>query len=531
MIGSIDSINGQQALTVWFDRIFQTDITKLDQLEQQFRMFLEAAADAMVIINAKGVIQFVNAQTERLFGYPRDQLLGQPVERLLPERFAAAHGEHRHHFFAAPQARPMGTGMMLCGLTKGGQEFPVEISLSPIETTAGVLVSAAVRDVTDRYVAEETLREAKAVAEQANAAKSRFLAAASHDLRQPLQTMNIVQGLLTRLVKEPRAETPLRHLAEAIKSMDGMLNALLDINRLETGVIIPKLTDFPMASLFAQMLSDFSYIAEQKGLQLRFVASRLQLHSDKELLQEMLRNLIANAIKYTEHGTVLVGCRRRGEQLRIEVWDTGPGISEDRRQKIFEEFYQVDNPERDRRRGLGLGLAIVERLARLLEHPLDVRSSVGRGSCFAIEVPRAEDDLSHQPATVESVVMSAADDTTILYIEDDPMIRDALRMLLEIEGFQVSLASNGWEALLQITEHNLRPDVILTDYRLPAGETGYEIAQKLQQSLGVKIPTIIITGDTSTEQRQYAEQAGYQLLHKPIDDNLLLSAIRQQLTG
>lgn len=233
------------------------------------------------------------------------------------------------------------------------------------------------------------LHAAKDAAEQAHLAKSRFLAHAGHDLKQPLQAINMFTSMLERQVQTPRGQVLVRDLRAAQRSMHDLLNAILDISKLESGVVEPKPTDIPLAVLFDQMESEFEGLAADKGLRLRVVPTRLVVRSDPFLLERILRNLLANAVRYTEQGGVLMGCRRRGSELWIEVYDTGRGIAEADRRRIFEEFVQLDRPDRDRSEGIGLGLAIVERLARLLGHRLEVRSVEGRGSVFSVAVPLA----------------------------------------------------------------------------------------------------------------------------------------------
>lgn len=231
------------------------------------------------------------------------------------------------------------------------------------------------------------LHAAKDAAEQAHLAKSRFLAHAGHDLKQPLQAINMFTGMLERQVQTQRGLALVKDLRAAQRSMQDLLNAILEISKLESGVVEPKPTAVPLAILFDQLESEFEGLAEDKGLRLRVVPTRLVVHSDPFLLERILRNLLANAVRYTEQGGVLMGCRRRGDTIWIEVCDTGRGIAETDRRRIFEEFVQLDRPDRDRSEGIGLGLAIVERLARLLDHRLDVRSVEGRGSVFAVGVP------------------------------------------------------------------------------------------------------------------------------------------------
>ncbi|MGC9271852.1 CheR family methyltransferase, partial [Acidiphilium sp.] len=245
-------------------------------------------------------------------------------------------------------------------------------------------------DITDRKAAAEAVQDARLSAERANAAKSRFVAAASHDLRQPLQTLALLQGLLARTVSEPQALNLVERLDQTIGAMTGMLDTLLDINQIETGMVRATIRVVALDPLFARINADFTFQAEVAGLRLSVVPCGLSVRTDAALLEQILRNLVSNAIKYTKNGRVLLGSRRQGNMVRIEVWDTGLGIEENQIEAIFEEYNQIDNPARERSRGLGLGLSIVRRLAELLDHPLRVRSVLAKGSVFSIEVPRAE---------------------------------------------------------------------------------------------------------------------------------------------
>ncbi|WP_448206203.1 ATP-binding protein [Azospirillum sp. sgz302134] len=242
------------------------------------------------------------------------------------------------------------------------------------------------------------LHAAKDAAEQAHLAKSRFLAHAGHDLKQPLQAINMFTGMLERQVNTPRGTALVRDLRLAQRSMNDLLNAILDISKLESGVVEPKPEAVPLAKLFDQLDSEFAGLAADKDLSFRVVPTRVMVCSDPFLLERILRNLLTNAVRYTDEGGVLLGCRRRGDTVWIEVYDTGRGIAEADRRRIFEEFVQLDRPDRDRSEGIGLGLAIVDRLARLLDHRLDVRSSEGRGSVFAVGVPLAVTSNETVPA-------------------------------------------------------------------------------------------------------------------------------------
>ena len=353
-------------------------------------------------------------------------------------------------------------------------------------------------DITESKKINAALEAAKYQAEQANLGKSRFLAAASHDLRQPLQTLSLLHGVLAKRISNEDDTQLVARLGAAIDVMSDMLNTLLDINQLEAGIVRPTIVDFWLGDLLERLKTDFTDHTVMKGLDWRVVMSSLKVRSDPHLLEQMLRNLLSNAVKYTATGKVLLGCRRRGDTLRIEVWDTGMGVSEEQREAIFDEFHQIDNPARERSRGLGLGLSIVQRISDLLAHPLNVRSWLGAGSVFSIEIPLVEkgSDIWRQKISIKD--KTAKNYTgSILIIEDDPMVRDALTVLFEAEQYQTKTFATSAEAIEQTGINNNWPDVIISDYNLPGRLTGTDVVTKLRKSSSRKIPAIILTGDIS----------------------------------
>jgi len=387
------------------------------------------------------------------------------------------------------------------------------------------------QDITERKETEAALYKAKEVAEQADSAKSRFLAAASHDLRQPLQTMSLLKAALDRSVQDQSSHKIVRSMGDALCTMEDLLNALLDINQLEGGTISPEFAVFPVSRLLKRLRSECRKCADEKGLESRFVPSRVQIRSDAALLERVLHNLVFNAIRYTESGKILVGCRRRGSKLRIEVWDTGMGIPEDELTSIFEEFYQVGNPARDRSKGLGLGLAIVNRIASLLGHHIDVRSTPGKGSMFAVEVPISS-AAPDQPQAQESAHTADAIDTegvSILLVEDDSAVLESTQMLLELVGHRITSAATVHEALerVEANRHNL--ELIITDYTLGRNETGIQLVERIRESMGHSLPAVIITGDTTPELQRKAGQCECQLLHKPVKGEQLLNCVHKLL--
>jgi two-component system, chemotaxis family, CheB/CheR fusion protein len=396
----------------------------------------------------------------------------------------------------------------------------------------GVVITFA--DITETKRSADELQAAKRQAELANAAKSHFLAAASHDLRQPLQTLVLIQDLLMKSVEGKTAQKMVTRLGETLGAMSGMLNTLLDINQIEAGTVHAEMVSFPIGDLLDRLRDEFAYHARAKGLSLCVVPCSLSIRSDPRLLEQMIRNLLSNAMKYTEHGKVLLGCRRHNGVLSIEVWDTGIGIPDKELQAIFEEYRQLDNPARERGRGLGLGLSIVQRLGKLLSHRVRVRSQLGKGSVFAIEVmlppsagvPRPE---LHRHATGDGIAAAGRHAGAILVVEDDPEVRDLLELALTAEGYGAVTAHDGVAALELVARDMVKPDLIMADYNLPRGMNGLQVANKLRETLHRQIPFIILTGDISTDTLRDIAHQDCIHLNKPVKLKELTQAIQRLL--
>ena len=351
------------------------------------------------------------------------------------------------------------------------------------EKTEGVVITF--EDVTERRRTADALTAAKRQAELATIAKSRFLAAASHDLRQPLQTLALLQGLLAKKVEGDKAQSLVGRIDEALSAMTGMLNTLLDINQIEVGAVKADMADISVNELFDRLRDELTYHAQAAGLALRVLPCAQFIRSDPRLLEQMIRNLLSNALKYTQRGKVLVGCRRRGGKLRIEIWDTGIGIPASELQTIFEEYHQLDNAARQRSHGLGLGLSIVKSLGELLGHRIRVRSLQGKGSVFSIEVPLSPSGAASARCPSTRATLSrrpthmAPRSGTILIIEDDPEVREHLELFLKEEGYDAATAVDGPAALELAVRRTIRPDLVLADYNLPNGMNGIQVCSEI----------------------------------------------------
>jgi len=494
----------------------------------------------MIIIDGSGVILFVNRQVSSLFGYAHDEIVGRPVELLVPERFHARHVGHREHYRDNVRVRPMGAGLELFGRRKNGSEFPVEISLSPIEREQGTLVAAAIRDATDRKRVEaelirarETAIQAREAADRANQGKSRFLATASHDLRQPLQTLELLNGSLRRLPCSDAVAQAVAQQGVAIGAMSRLLNALLDISKLESGAIRPEPADFAVLAIFEELRREFATSAAKKGLEFQVSAGEEFAHSDPSLIEQILRNLVSNAIKYTQRGFVSLRCAVSADSmLSLEVLDTGIGIPAAQIQYIYDEFYQVGVPANSTRDGYGLGLSIVQRIVKLLNLRLEVRSEVGKGSVFSLTVPASGARVPRSSAGLPEVQISqhAIGAPRVLLVEDDKAVRDATRLLLSVEGYRVTGVATLGEALEHAARRNVI-DLLVTDYHLANGETGTAVISALRESLGTHLKAVLITGDTSTAMKELPRDPFMRIASKPVQADELLTLIRAVLAA
>lgn len=369
----------------------------------------------------------------------------------------------------------------------------------------------------------------KEKAEQASTAKTRFLAAASHDLRQPVQALNWFIGALRQQLTDAQSLHICQLMRDSITALNELLETLLDISKLDAGVIAVAKEPVPVDSLLKRLDNEFRAPLEARGIELHIRPCNAWVETDPNLLTMLLRNLLSNAAKYTDKGRILFGCRRRGDKLAIQVWDSGIGIPAAELNKIFQEFYQVGDRTREKRQGLGLGLAIVERVARLLGHRLNVRSAVGKGSMFEIMVPLTQS--SQGSSLGEESASGSGSDVLVTVIEDEADILEGIKYLLEGFGYRVIGATSAAALLVSLAKYREKPDIIIADYRLGGDATGHDAIRQIRERYSLSIPAIMITGDTTPNRLHEAGDGNAKLLHKPIDADKLLFTIEKSLAG
>jgi signal transduction histidine kinase/CheY-like chemotaxis protein len=420
--------------------------------------------------------------------------------------------------------------------------YSTGLSLPPGNFIMNVIINSAIlfgvffyamRQVTRSEAATESLlvdvQDKSRQLETANKFKSHFLASASHDLRQPLHALNLFVAQLQNESSPAERSRLVGRIDAAVGSMNELFEALLDMTKLEAGILKTNPAEFPVARLLERVETTFADAARKKGLGLRVVGSKAWVTSDPILLERILLNLVSNAVRYTEKGGVVVGCRRRGEALRIDVCDTGAGIPEEQRQRIFGEFYQMAGTAEVRSGGLGLGLAIVDRLGRLLGHKVELDSRTGRGSRFSVTVPLAAQVSAAEVPAPASAVADPARGKRVLVIDDDTLVLDGMRGILQSWGCQVETATSGDAALAALAKNGGLPDLIISDSGLADGATGIEAIRRLRAAAGAPIPAFVITGDTAPERLREASENGFHLLHKPVSPMALRTTLNRLL--
>lgn len=371
--------------------------------------------------------------------------------------------------------------------------------------------------ITELTKQKNEAESAQKIAEEANLSKSKFLAAASHDLRQPLHALTLFTEALTQDEHDNKQKNIVDNIKSSVSAMEGLFNTLLDISKLDAGVVQPQRRDIGMNEILQPLEKEYAELALQQGISFQCSPGATIVYTDPVLLEAIIRNLVGNAFRYTQQGSVWIICQAREDHsITIEVGDTGIGIAQDQQQNIFNEFYQLNNPERDKTKGLGLGLAIVKRLVAILGYTLDVDSQLQRGSRFTLTVPQGKNNAAPAPPPPERELSLAIPDLRILVIDDDALVRKSMDILLQGWGYTVITVESEEEAVRALTQTNFSPDVLIADYQLRDHKTGVDAIEQVFAILQKKIPALLITGDILPEHLQQAEKSGFPILHKPV---------------
>lgn len=477
-------------------------------LDRDFRLsaIIGHSPSALSLKHPDGRYALANPNIQRIHHLAEEEILGKTDFDLYPEE-TARRLRANDELVLRTQARHSIQEI----IPVDGQERIFMSHIFPVPDATGNLlyICRISLDITERVRYENDLKTAMVEVERANNAKSRFLAAASHDLRQPLSAISLYAGLLKNTPR-PSDQKVVASMQECIGSLSALLTDLLDLSKLEAGVVKPTVSNFSVVELFEGIQSLQMPEALTKGLSLRCIPSTLTGRTDIVLFRRLLNNLVSNALRYTEHGGVLIGCRRWQGKTWVEVWDTGIGIPADRTAEIFEEFKQLGDQARNQ--GSGLGLAIVSKMAALLGLGIRVRSRPGRGSVFAVELPLGEAECV-MPASPPHAPTTRA--LRIAFVEDNPMVRDA--MLAGLRGLGHEIVATATKASLLAELKHFVPDIVVSDYRLTQGETGIEVIAAVRSHLRTELPAILITGDTDPDLLRSMSARGIAVLHKPVD--------------
>ncbi len=493
-----------------------TDKTKAEEElrrnESLFRTMAECAPVIIWVTDQNMFCSYANRACIEFLGRPFDEIMGRGwLQSIHPGDLAKAGARfqamfRRHHQVTQRIRVQRGDGQYRSLIVSGAPR------LDPDGRFLGYVGSAI--DVTTEIEAARDAQTARRAAEMANASKTRFLAAASHDLRQPLHAINLFLDSLGRRVNGTEPIELVENIRLALASLNEMFGQLLDISRLEAGAVLPEPRDVEIERIMNVITPLASRLAAERGLEFRVRSCRAVVRTDSLLCERILRNLVTNAIRYTRQGGVLIGCRKRGGTLRLEVWDTGRGIPPERLGEVFSEFHRIEE-DGDDHRGLGLGLTIVRRLTDLLGHRLTVASRLDRGSVFALELPLGDPANLMQVNQVDRLARGTVAGTTVAVIDDEPTVVESMRRLLEDWDCRV-IAARRIGDLLSALERQGRPDIILADYRLKGGVTGIMVVEKIRSEFGANIPAIIITADTHRSVHRSVAEAGCRLLLKPL---------------
>ena len=549
-----------------------SDITEHKRIEQalrdserSIRVYTDNVPVLIAYVDSDRVYRFVNKAYERYVGLSREAICGRRVDQVLGRQQFIEREAHLEAALAGArqsfevETRDSSGQPRIAEATYipqfGGEGevrgfFAIfhditerrraEQALQKAYDTLEVRVEERTRELSEvnrrlrseielRSRIERALRDAKAEAEMANISKTRFLAAASHDLLQPLNAARLFTSALGQQQNDERTERAVERIDSSLRAAEELLNALLDISKLEAGALEPELSDFRVDDLLAGLGMEFGMMARERGIRLDTVRSKLAVRSDRQFLRRILQNFLSNALRYTREGRVLLGCRRRGDRVSIQVIDTGPGIPEEHLQDIFEEFRRLQPRDEQGAKGLGLGLAIVDRMAHALDHPVVVRSTPGRGSMFSVEVPIAAAAAAGREETPRPRGITVLENVLVLCVDNQVNTLEGMAQLLETWGCRVASATGTAEAVQVMEEIGSAPDLVLADYHLDEGDTGMLTVAAVRERWG-EVPCAIITADHGEVVRDQARDAGLPLLRKPVKPAALRAMMSQLVT-
>ncbi|MCP2067065.1 hybrid sensor histidine kinase/response regulator NahK/ErcS' [Pseudomonas laurylsulfatiphila] len=550
-----------------------TDITEryqhaeaLSESEHWIRLITDHVPALIAYLNADLVYEFTNKVYEEWYCWPRGVMLGQSLrevhseqhyQRLEPYVARALAGESVTFEFAETnvnnQERYMlrsyvpnrlasgevvGIFVLIRDITERRRTAEAlhqayqNLELRVRERTAELttLNDQLLREIDERRLVESRLREAKQEAEQANLSKTKFLAAVSHDLLQPLNAARLFTSALLERREPMSSETLVRNVSNSLEDVENLLGTLVDISKLDAGVIKADIAPFALCELLDNLAAEYTQVARSEGLQLHFIGCSALVRSDIQLLARILRNLLSNAIRYTYSGRVVLGCRRHHQCLTIEVWDSGMGIAEHRLEEIFQEFKRGDVQRPDQDRGLGLGLAIVEKIAGILGHPIHVRSWPGRGSMFSVEVPLSATAPKPPPALqMSEPMLERLRGARIWVLDNDATICAGMRTLLEGWGCRVVTALSEEDLARQVDNYHAEVDLLIADYHLDNDQNGVDAVARINARRASPVPAMMITANYSNELKQQIRELGHTLMHKPVRPMKLKTAMSHLL--
>jgi PAS domain S-box-containing protein len=544
----------------------QAAAQKAQESERWIRLITDHVPALIGYLNADLVYEFTNKVYEEWYCWPRGMMLGQSLREVHSEQHCqrldayvsrALAGESVTFEFAETninnQERYMlrsyvpnrlasgevvGIFVLIRDITErrrtaealhqAYQNLELRVAQRTSELTS--LNDQLLREIDERRRVESRLREAKLEAEQANLSKTKFLAAVSHDLLQPLNAARLFTGALLER-REPQAnETLVRNVSNSLEDVENLLGTLVDISKLDAGVIKADIAPFALSELLDNLAVEFTQLARSEGLELHFVGCSALVRSDIQLLARILRNLLSNAIRYTYSGRVVLGCRRQHQRLSIQVWDSGMGIAEDRLEEIFQEFKRGDVQRRDQDRGLGLGLAIVEKIAGILGHRITVKSWPGKGSMFAVDVPLSATAPKSLPQpSMSEPMLERLQGARVWVLDNDAAICAGMRTLLEGWGCRVVTALSEQDLARQVDNYHAEADLLIADYHLDDEQNGVDAVARINARRASPIPAMMITANYSNELKLQIRELGHTLMHKPVRPMKLKTAMSHLL--